>query len=316
MNDPGKRKDPAVRVQLAGVIPQATHRFHEALDKLEDELTKARAVMRRDLGALQTTREKKEREEKEAKEMAASKAVNGFGARPAAADAGSAMEGVVAGTDANALAKNAMQKGPANGNAASKPTERPNQSGGTASQQPEATMALATDAGQAPMMNLAATSDDLFGDNLLSTTQGDIDFDSMFHYTDGPGDDNEALAGDGELGELDGMGLLRGLENYAAMPDGGDADGTANPEPGEAMDDSGGIDFGMLDLPAAPVVPAVAQQQKTAGQQEPQQQESTNLADGEVNFDFGDNTDSFDALFNDNNYEGAGNADDFFDFLN
>jgi hypothetical protein len=307
MSDPNKRRDSGTRMRLQQVIPGATHRFHEALDKLEDELTRARAVMRRDLAVLQRAREQRERAQAEAQAKAAHEGMNGtsgtgvmqtVGAQPVQDDD-------IMMLDEPASAPQPLEKPktePAAGTDAGK--EQREKSKGTPSDIPT------TRTSQPAASTLPATSDPLpvsSADNIFvidATTNADgqhssnneIDFDGMF--ADLTPDTNQNATGDngaaGGIGDHDldlnfddasghVASLLPGLENYATIPEGGDLN--ANEGSAGASGTAGGLgdaelDFSMIGIPAS------TEQQKKPGEADQTQQTATDSLN--LNFDIND----------------------------
>ncbi|OCK91936.1 uncharacterized protein K441DRAFT_679318 [Cenococcum geophilum 1.58] len=221
-------------------IPAALERFHDSLDELENELTRAKMVTRRDFAVLQADREKREQAEAaERKRIAAeSCADKGQPAQGNSEDGDTSKDVDVAMTDeaqpaqANRTKIEAIPV-PENTLDKSSPSAKPT---GTAPSQPSHPAPLTTTAGP--------PADDLF-DPLPTTANTDSDFDAMFNDHRSANQDTDAPANPASPLNLtldDEPSLLRGLEDFANSTN----DNTASNQTAN-LDETG--DFNMLDLP-------------------------------------------------------------------
>ncbi|KAL1619710.1 hypothetical protein SLS56_010009 [Neofusicoccum ribis] len=217
-------------------ISASYERFHHCLDDLEHELSRAKAVLRRDLAVQREEREKREKAEQEraaeaAQKIAAEKkAAAAPVPAPAAPPKQEQQQKDVDMSDAPAAATNSS-KPAADAPSVAAHTHLPPrppaiQTSGDASAQP---------------VPATATTDDLFGRTPTTAGINNADFDSMFEDFANSNDNDNAGGdtGDGVNDEFD-FALLPGLESYANSDNnaaGSNANKDAAPE----------IDFSVLD---------------------------------------------------------------------
>jgi hypothetical protein len=280
------------------VIPQACAQFHDALDRLEDELSRAKVIMRRDFAVYQAIRTKRLAEEAaENERLTAIK---------------SATDTILTANESEA-AKNATLQAAENGGDTEmqdvsqvvKPVEKTtvgkiNSAGSISESQTKSLEA----GGEPPSTKDAAKiNGDGFKPSIAAHTVPpitpakspsatgefqDLDFDSMFEdLTGDAGNDNIATANKSvdltsfsDANADDVSSLLPGLENFANIPE---------PAPVESNNVTSNLDLSVLDVPDQGS--STEQKPKEGEKTEPQSQESADLGDFT-----GDST--FDDLFN------------------
>jgi hypothetical protein len=230
VSDPNRRKDLNQRYAIQKLFPDANSRYHDALDKLEDDLVKAKAVMRRDLAALRADKRKAaEAEAKKAAGLSISPEIT-KSTIPEAASSAIKMEK----QDSNTDIKPDL------------PTKEP-------SPPPIPT----TEPADIPISPKAKDPESINLEEEGSNEMGAFDMDDLFGDPgDGDGE-NETTVNSIDMTEFHSpshdVPLLPGLESYANMPD------SSLPESsgpsiqagttGTMENDNGGLDFSMLGIP-------------------------------------------------------------------
>lgn len=224
-------------------IPAALERFHDSLDELENELTRAKMTTRRDLAVLQADREKREQAEAAERERIAAESCadkvrppqSGSGGGETSKKADVAMTDEAQPVQANTtkteillIPENILDKS----TSSAKPT-------GAAPSQQSHPAPITTTTGP-PV-------DDLF-DPPPTTANTDLDFDAMFNDQE-PENQNADTSANPASPNLnftldDGpSSLLPGLEAFANS-----ANDNSAPNQAANIDETG--DFNMLDLPS------------------------------------------------------------------
>ncbi|QDS75889.1 hypothetical protein FKW77_002158 [Venturia effusa] len=236
LSDPNRRRDIGQRYAIQKLFPDANSRFHDALDKLEDDLARAKAIMRRDLAALRAEKRKEaEAKEKKAQGLSMSPEITKSTLPEQTPTASIKLE------KQDSLPETKPEEAPTKeASPAPVPPTEPKPDSPKANAEPETINLEENDASNE--MN-TFDIDDLFGDpgdndNENENTVNSIDM-TDFHS---PSHDVQ---------------LLPGLESYANMPD------TSLPESSGAdtqagtssamENDNGGLDFSMLGIPEADV---------------------------------------------------------------
>ncbi|KAL1614105.1 hypothetical protein SLS54_010037 [Diplodia seriata] len=237
-------------------ISASYERFHHCLDEIENELCRAKAVLRRDLAVQREEREKREKEEQERAAEAAQKI--------AAEKKAAAPVPVAPVKQEQRQQKDVdMADAPAAATHSSKPTaDAPSVAAHThLPPRPPAIQTQVSAGDSAQPAPATATTDDLFG--RTPTTAGvnnNADFDSMFEDF-AASNDNENNGSDTNMDgndEFD-FALLPGLESYANSDTNAVAD-----ESGTSKDAAPEIDFTALDKAA---------EQKAAEEEQKKKQE-------------------------------------------
>jgi hypothetical protein len=243
-----------MKQQLQQAIPQATERFHDALDELENEVRLAQIVVRRDMALLKQDRKKREAA---AKEQEVEKARLAAEARNPVARA----------VEEHVKIETVVTPVP--------PPKSPEAS--AVAKEPEPTMEEVTksegDEAKLPPpieTNVEPPRDPLFDGTPTTANpqESEFDFDAMFgDAMDTSGDNKHQddvmdTSGDMDfnLNEgNDGPSLLRGLEEFAKDSDDDNANNTSN------MD----MDFAMPDLPELNMDTNTSKDVKPAAESEP-----------------------------------------------
>ncbi|KAE9967915.1 hypothetical protein BLS_006123 [Venturia inaequalis] len=237
LSDPSRRKDINQRYAIQKLFPDANSRYHDALDKLEDDLAKAKAIMRRDLAALRAEKRKEaEAKEKKAQGLSISPEITKLALPETSPSSTIKLEKQDSAPETKPEEQPAKEPSPApipppTASLPVSPKDKP---------EPETINPEENDASNAME---TFDIDDLFGDpgdneNENENTVNSIDM-TDFHS---PSHD---------------VPLLPGLESYANMPD------TSLPESSGAgiqagtssamENDNGGLDFSMLGIPETSV---------------------------------------------------------------
>lgn len=245
-------------------ISASSERFHHCLDEIEQELSRAKAILRRDLAVQREEREKREKAEQERaaeaeKKMAAEKkAAPASVSAPAATQRQEQQQKDIEMADAAPAAAINNSKPAADAPSVVAHTHLP--------PRPPAIQTTTSDAAQpAPA---TATTDDLFGRTPTTAGMNTTDFDSMFedfansNENDNSGGDT-SMGGDGVSDEFD-FALLPGLESYANSDGNKAASSSGNKDNGAAPE----IDFSVLDNASAQ-----EQSQKKAQEEEEEEEQ-------------------------------------------
>jgi hypothetical protein len=231
VSDPNRRKDINQRYAIQKLFPDANSRYHDALDKLEDDLFRAKAIMRRDLAALRAEK----RKEAKAKEKKAA----GLSISPEITK--SALP------QASAAAAIKMEKQDSTPGVKPEPPTKEPSPVPILTTEPDIPISRKT---KPESINLEDETS-----NEMST----FDIDDLFGDPGDGENENENTVNSIDMTDFHSpshdVPLLPGLESYANMPD------TSLPESSgpdiqagtsSAMEnDNGGLDFSMLGIPEA-----------------------------------------------------------------
>jgi hypothetical protein len=280
------------------VIPQACAQFHDALDRMEDELSRAKTIMRRDFAVYQAIRAKRlaeeaaENERLTAVESATDVVLTGNESEAAKNVAPQAAGNGGGGTEMQDVAQVVRRAEQATVAAAGDSATSTSKIPAKGVEEPPSTKDApkASDAGFKPSM--AAHTMPTMTPVKSPSTAGDfqdLDFHSMFEDlpgdvgTDGivTADKSVDLNTFSDANADDVSSLLPGLETYANI----------QPTPVESNNVASTLDLSMLDVPDQASAANTEQKPKAAEKTEPQPQESAGLGDFT-----GDST--FDDLFN------------------
>lgn len=236
LSDPNRRKDINQRYAIQKLFPDANSRYHDALDKLEDDLAKAKAIMRRDLAALRADK----RKEAEAKE----KKAQGLSISPEITK--SALPEEIPTTSIKLEKQDSAPE--------TKPEEPPAKEPSPAPVPPAEPVPVSPKSKAEPeTINLE--------EHDTSNAMETFDIDDLFGDPGDNDNENENTVNSIDMTDFHSpshdVPLLAGLESYATMPD------TSLPESSGAdiqagtssamENDNGGLDFSMLGIPETSV---------------------------------------------------------------
>lgn len=215
------------RYGIQKLFPDANSRYHDALDKLEDDLFRAKALMRRDLAALRAEK----RKEAEAKE----KAALGLSISPE-------------------MAKSTIPE------AAAPKMEKQESADGInpllAEKEDSPEPIPTTEAPDVPVSPKTKPEDVADADDGSTNDVNSFDIDDLFGDPGDGENENENTVNSIDMTDFPSpshdVPLLPDLESYANMPDtslpGSSGPGDA-PTSGAMENDNGGLDFSMLGIP-------------------------------------------------------------------
>lgn len=233
LSDPNRRKDINQRYAIQKLFPDANSRYHDALDKLEDDLFKAKAIMRRDLAALRAEK----RKEAEAKERKAA----GLSISPEITKSALPEQ-----TPSTSIKMEKQDSAPE-----TKPEEQP------AKEPSPAPIIPPTEPIPVSPKSKPEPETINLEENDTSNAMEPFDMDDLFGDPGDNDNENENTVNSIDMTDFHSpshdVPLLPGLESYANMPD------TSHPESSGAgiqagtsstmENDNGGLDFSMLGIP-------------------------------------------------------------------
>ncbi|TID18502.1 gb [Venturia nashicola] len=235
LSDPNRRKEVNQRYAIQKLFPDASSRFHDALDKLEDDLAKAKAIMRRDLAALRAEK----RKEAEAKE----KKAQGLSISPEITK--SASPETTSSTTVKVEPQDSAPETKSEEQTAKEPSPAPI---------PPPSEPIPASPNDKPEAETETTN---LEENDASNAMDTFDIDDLFGDPGDNDNENENTVNSIDMTDFhspsNDVPLLAGLESYANMPDTSlpESSGAGIPAgTSSAMEnDNGGLDFSMLGIP-------------------------------------------------------------------